>query len=44
MIAADRHVALVVDLDGSLTPADVSLEAFVRYAKGGVAQLLRLIV
>jgi 4-hydroxybenzoate polyprenyltransferase len=35
-------VPLIVDLDGSLTPADVSLEAFVRYAKASVGNLLRL--
>ncbi len=44
MNATDGKVPLVVDLDGTLTPADVSLEAFVRYAKGGVLNFLRLLI
>jgi hypothetical protein len=37
-------IPLIVDLDGTLTQADVSLEAFVRYAKGGFLNFLRLLV
>lgn len=37
-------VPLIVDLDGTLTPADVSLEAFVRYASGGLMNLVRLLL
>ncbi len=33
---------LYVDLDGSLTPADVSLEAFIRFARSGVGPFLML--
>ncbi len=35
--------ALVVDLDGSLTPADVSLEAFVRFARLRLVNLFLLV-
>ncbi len=35
-------VPLYVDLDGTLTPADVSLEGFVAFAKTGVRPALRL--
>lgn len=41
-LPALRGVPLVVDLDGTLTPADVSLEAFVCYARRGVLHFLRL--
>jgi 4-hydroxybenzoate polyprenyltransferase len=36
-------VPLFVDLDGSLTPADVTVESFIGYAKQGVRATLRLI-
>lgn len=46
--AADKlegaNVPLIVDLDGTLTPADVSLEAFLRYARTGIISLFRLII
>jgi len=38
-----ESVPLFVDLDGTLTPADVSLESFVGYARQGPMQTLRLI-
>jgi 4-hydroxybenzoate polyprenyltransferase/phosphoserine phosphatase len=37
-------VPLVVDLDGTLTTADVSLESFVRHARGGVLAFMQLIM
>ncbi len=36
-------VPLIIDLDGTLTPADVSLEAFVRFARRGLFNTLRLL-
>lgn len=36
-------VPLVVDLDGTLTPADVSLEAFVRHARRSLFALIELV-
>ncbi len=36
-------VPLYVDLDGTLTPVDVSLESFVAYARQGPVQMARLI-
>jgi 4-hydroxybenzoate polyprenyltransferase/phosphoserine phosphatase len=41
---AVSSVPLVVDLDGTLTTADVSLEAFVRFAKSRVSNFLLLIL
>ena len=41
---AAEQVPLVVDLDGTLTPADVTLEAMVRYARGGVINLVRVLL
>jgi 4-hydroxybenzoate polyprenyltransferase/phosphoserine phosphatase len=40
----EGKVPLVVDLDGTLTPADVSLEAFVRYARIGILNFFGLIL
>jgi 4-hydroxybenzoate polyprenyltransferase/phosphoserine phosphatase len=39
-----KPIPLVVDLDGTLTPADVSLEAFVRHARRGIFAFLQLLV
>lgn len=36
-------VPLVIDLDGTLTRADVSIESMVRFARGGLAALLALL-
>ncbi len=36
-------IPLIVDLDGSLTPADVSLEAFVRFAKQSIGNFVMLL-
>jgi 4-hydroxybenzoate polyprenyltransferase/phosphoserine phosphatase len=37
-----KEVPLFVDLDGTLTPADVSLESFVDYARNGLGHASRL--
>ena len=39
----DTDIPLIVDLDGTLTPADTGLEAFVRYARKGPLHFLRLL-
>ncbi len=43
-LAPDRDVPLVVDVDGSLTPADVSLESFVRFGRTSIGNFLRLLL
>ncbi|MFN3944688.1 MAG: UbiA family prenyltransferase [Allosphingosinicella sp.] len=42
--AAGEAVPLFVDVDGTLTRADISLESFVRVARSGFAALLALIL
>ncbi|MGE4430880.1 MAG: UbiA family prenyltransferase [Sphingobium sp.] len=42
--ADDRPVPLFVDVDGTLTRADISIESFVAYARQGVAHALRLML
>jgi 4-hydroxybenzoate polyprenyltransferase len=41
--AASDPVALLVDVDGTLTRADISLESFVRIARSGVLALVMLV-
>jgi 4-hydroxybenzoate polyprenyltransferase/phosphoserine phosphatase len=42
--AAGEAIPLFVDVDGTLTRADISLESFVRIARSGVAALFMLLV
>ncbi|MES2754615.1 MAG: UbiA family prenyltransferase [Pseudomonadota bacterium] len=42
-VAATATVPLVIDLDGTLTPADVSVEALLRVARRGLAQFLMVL-
>jgi 4-hydroxybenzoate polyprenyltransferase len=42
-MSVDGGVALVVDVDGSLTPADLSLESFVRFGRTSVVNFLLLL-
>lgn len=42
-VAANALVPLVVDLDGTLTPADVSVEAMLRIARRGLFEILMLL-
>jgi 4-hydroxybenzoate polyprenyltransferase/phosphoserine phosphatase len=42
-IAAEEAVPLFVDVDGTLTRADISLESFVRIARSGVLAFLAMI-
>lgn len=44
LIAAGETVPLFVDVDGTLTRADISLESFVRVARSGVVALLMLLL
>ncbi len=41
---ADEMTPLFVDVDGTLTRADISLESFVAYARGGIMNLIRLLL
>src|SRR5262245_13960176 len=43
-VAADEAVPLFVDVDGTLTRADISLESFVRIARSGIGALITLIL
>jgi|GEM_PF-1812283 len=42
-VAADEAVPLFVDVDGTLTRADISLESFVRIARSGVLAVIALL-
>ena len=42
-VIADKPVPLFVDVDGTLTRADLSLESFVRIARSGVAALIAVL-
>ena len=43
-LAASEAVPLFVDVDGTLTKADISIESFVAYARTGVAHVFRLLL
>ena len=42
-VGADKPVPLFVDVDGTLTRADISLESFVRIARSGLAAMIAML-